>query len=204
MVNMEKTTEQIILETAQKHFVQKGFAATRMQEIADEAGINKAMLHYYFRSKDKLYSEIVEKTLGVILPKLAAAISDEGAFWEKVEKIVDTYLATILDNPGMPFFIMSELSQKKERFIIEINKQAAHFPIFESFIQQIYIEMKEGRIREMPPIHLMLNLMGMIIFPFMARPMLHTILGIPEDVFQHLMSERKEVIMDFLRNALKI
>jgi TetR/AcrR family transcriptional regulator len=201
---MEQDTELRILNTARKHFIQKGFSATRMQEIADEAGINKALLHYYFRSKEKLYQEIVSRTLQKAIPRFISAMAMKGSFWEKTERLVDTYISTILENPDLPIFIMSELSQKKESFIEELKKQASDFKDVQSFIQLMLEEMAAGNIRNIPPAHLMLNIMGMTVFPFMAKPVFSTIFEISEEDFTELMEERKTVIMHFLKSALLV
>ena len=200
---MKENTENTILEVARKQFVQNGFAATRMQEIADEAGINKAMLHYYFRSKEKLYHEIVVYTLGFFFPKIAEAMEAEGSFWDKTERIVDTYIKTLLEHPEIPIFIMSELSQERDQFIKELKKGSAHFPSLQTFFMQMTDEMNAGKIKEIPPIHLILNILGMTVFPFIAKPMFRTIFDFDNSAFESLMRERKDVIITFLRNALK-
>lgn len=175
-----------------------------MQEIADEAGINKAMLHYYFRSKEKLYHAIVIETLGQIIPKLAAALKQEGSLWERIERVVNTYIDTLVDNPDIPFFIMSELSQKRERFVLELKQRAQYFPAIKGLLMQITQEIQAGNIKPIPPLHLILNIMGMTIFPFMAKPVFCTILDFPEQDFGELMEERKVVIVEFLKSALRV
>lgn len=201
---MEKNTEQIILETARKHFVQRGFAGARMQEIADEASINKAMLHYYFRTKEKLYQAVVNETLGLIIPKIAGAMAAEGSFWERTDHLVDTYIQTILKHPDIPIFIMSELSQEKESFVAELKKQATFFPGIQAYMQKIILEMEEGKIRKMPAEHLLLNILGMTVFPFLAKPVFKTVFQVSEKEFNDLMTERKEMIMQFLKRALAV
>jgi TetR/AcrR family transcriptional regulator len=201
---MAKNTEQIILEVARKHFVQNGFAGARMQEIADEAAINKAMLHYYFRSKEKLYHEIISQTLDTVIPNFAAALKTEGSFWEKAEKVVNTYIEMLIKNPDLPFFIMSELSQKRERFIEELKKRAQFFPAMQSFLRQIMVDIEEGKIRQVAPVHLLLNIMSMCVFPFIAKPVFCTVMELPEAEFEDLMKERVEAILDFLKHALKV
>lgn len=199
---MAKDTEQVILEVARKHFVQRGYAATRMQEIADEAGINKALLHYYFRSKEKLYDGIMTRILDSVMPRFAQAMSVEGDFWTKTENLVETYLQILQKDPDIPIFIMGELSQKQEHFLAEIRKRAHLFPAMQTFMGSMLAAMSEGKIRQMAPAHLLLNIMAMTVFPFMARPLFTTLLAMPAEGFMELMSERKAVIMDFLRHAL--
>lgn len=201
---MAKETENTILKVARKQFIQRGFAATRMQEIADEAGINKAMLHYYFRSKEKLYQEIIGLALDATIPKFAAAMEQEGQLMERVEHVVDIYISTLIEQPDIPIFIMHELSQKRERFVEELKRRARYFPAVQSFMVHMMAEMKAGKIREISPIHLFLNIMGMTVFPFIAKPVFCTVLEVSEQNFEQLMKERKAAIMDFVSAALKL
>ncbi|MEZ4883344.1 MAG: helix-turn-helix domain-containing protein [Chitinophagales bacterium] len=201
---MAKDTEQLILEAARQQFVQNGFAATRMQEIADEAGINKAMLHYYFRTKEKLYQEIIGQILNTVIPQFAKAMEYQGTVMEKIEEVVHTYISVLTEYPDIPFFIMSELSQKRESFIVELKKRAQFSPVILAFMSQMQQEMNEGKIRKIPPVHLLLNILAMCAFPFMAKPIFCNIMNIPENNFDQLMQQRKEVIVDFVRNALEV
>jgi TetR/AcrR family transcriptional regulator len=200
---MAKVTEQEILEIARKYSVNKSFAAARMQEIADEAGINKAMLHYYFRSKDKLYHEIIKQTLNFMIPRLVKAIEYEGNFWEKIERLINTYIDTLTEHPDIPFFVMSELAQKRKRFVEELKNKSAHFPSAQKFMLEMMNEMAQGNIKEFPPIQLFLNIIGMTVFPFMTKPIFQTIFEVSENDFDQLMMQRKKIILDFVKSALK-
>lgn len=200
---MAEDKEQLILEVARKQFVQKGYAATKMQDIAEEAQVNKALLHYYYRSKEKLYHEIIVRTLDKMIPRFAAAMEKEGDFWERLDNLVSSYLELLQAEPDLPIFVMSELSQEQERFISELRKRAHYFPAAHGFVMSMQEEMASGRIRSIPPLHLLLNIMSMTIFPFIAKPIFSTIFNFPQENFMALMAERKEVIMDFLRSALK-
>lgn len=200
---MEKSTEQIILETARKHFVRNGFAATRLQDIADEAGTNKALVHYYFRSKEKLYREIISSILDHVIPKFAAALSSEGALFTRIKRVVNTYIDTLLEQPDIPFFIMAEISQQKNSFMAELDKRSRFFPAIQSFLMEIVAAEERGEIRPIAPIHLLLNLLGMSVFPFIAKPIFSNVLDLPEADFRTLMEERRTVITDFMRRALE-
>ncbi len=204
MVNMEKTTEQMILETARNHFVQYGYGAARMQEIADDAGINKAMLHYYFRSKENLYHEIVIRTLDYLLPRLFKAFKQEGLLFERIENIIDTYIETLIEQPDIPFFVMSELSQKRERFIEELKKRSKHFPPVQSFLAQMAQEMQAGKIKQINPIHLFLNILSMTVFPFIVKPVFCTLFEFSDTAFEQLMLERKPIIMEFIKSSIEL
>ncbi len=199
---MKNNKETLIIEVARRHFVQRGFAATRMQDIADEAGVNKALVHYYFRSKEKLYQEIIIQTLDKMVPRLAAAMRTQGSFWEKVEGIVSSYVSLLLEEPDTPFFIMSELSQKQERFLSELKKRAQFFPAIQEFVVSMHQEMEAGNIKKVPPFHVMLNIMSMTVFPFIAKPIFCTIFDFSEADFNTIMKERTGIIMQFLKAAL--
>lgn len=200
---MQESTELHILNTARKHFVRKGFAGTRMQEIADEAKINKALLHYYFRSKAKLYEEVIDATLNTLIPSLVAAMGQSGSFAERLKRIIEAYITKLIKHPDIPIFIISELSQRQENFIGKIKKRTEFIPAVQSFILQMSIEMEEGIIRKMPPMHLFLNIVGLIVFPFIAKPIFQTVLNVEQNEFEDLMRERKEVVMEFVVAALK-
>lgn len=201
---MLNDTEQIILATARKHFLQKGYAGARLQEIADEAGINKAMLHYYFRSKDKLYEEITKQILDEVIPRFTAALGGERSFWEKIELLINTYTTMLLEQPDIPFFIMSELSQKRENFVKELKNRSEQFPVVQGFMMQMMQEMAQGKIRTIPPHQLFLNIVSMSVFPFLAKPIFGTLFDISDGDFQNLMIERKAIILEFVKNALRV
>ena len=197
-----KSAEQNILDTARTHFVKHGYAGARMQAIADEAGINKALLHYYFRSKADLYDRIVEDVLDTIVPRIGAAIAEEGDFWARVERVVDVYVDTLLEHPDIPVFIMGELSQKREEFVAKIRARMLPFEATAEFVAQIGHEMEAGNLRSVAPHQLMLSVIGMVVFPFMAKPIFQTLMQYDEESFRELMIERKSFVMGFLKHAL--
>lgn len=200
---MENSTEDIILQTARAHFLRNGFAGTRLQDIADEAGINKALLHYYFRSKEKLYQQIITSILDTVIPKLSAALDTPGTVMDRVAVIVNTYIDTLSEQPDIPFFILSEVSQEKESFMAELHKRAHYFPPLLSFLQQVMEEQEQGKIRAISPIHLLLNVIGMCVFPFIAKPIFSNVAQLPEADFSTLMQERRTVIVEFVQRALR-
>lgn len=201
---MPVDNEQKILTEARKQFVQKGFAGVRLIDIATEVGTTKAMVHYYFRTKKNLYDQITGNVLDQLMPKLAGAMSTDGPVLVKIEGMVNTYISLLTEQPDIPFFIMSELSQKRENFILELKKRAHYFPVIQVFFQEIQAEMKAGTIRKMDPVHLLLNVVSMSVFPFMAKPVFSNLLDIPDAGFAMLMQQRKTVILDFVKQALRV
>lgn len=197
-------TENKILEAARKVFVRKGMAGARMQEIADEAGINKALLHYYFRSKDKLFQKIFESTLDEIAFNVKGALKSECSIFEKLEQFIGAYTKVIMANSYLPMFVLNEMNQNPER-LQKILRERELIGEFLEFITQFSYEINNGKIRPIHPSHLMLNIMGLIIFPFAVRPtvepMLKEHIGLD---YESLLAERKQVVYDFIYNALKI
>ena len=199
-----KNTEEVILEAAKRIFQQKGYAGTRMQEVADAAGINKAMLHYYFRSKEKLFRMILTQAMSTVSPMLLSAISSEKDVMGKMEDLVHGYLRILRSQPHLPLFIVHELSQNQGAFIRENIDRAAHGPAALGFFQQVMDETEAGKIRPINPVSLMMNVMSMIVFPFIARPMMQTLSEVTDRDFDQLMNDRAEEIISFVRAAIRV
>lgn len=162
-------TEEKILEAAQTVFIKKGMDGTRMQEIANEAGINKALLHYYFRSKQKLFEAIFTKAFRNFFPNITAMIHSELPVEEKLGLFIDKYISLLIRNPFLPSFILKEIHRDPE-FLASVIKSQGIDPndLFVMFKK----EMDAGRIREMEPRELLINILGLCIFPFAAKPLM--------------------------------
>lgn len=161
----EITTEQKIMDAAEHVFLDEGFSGARMQHIADRAGINKAMLHYYFRSKDKLFELVFRHKMKQFIPQIEAALNEANIpFIEKVDRFVLAYLTMLQKNPRLPIFILSTIHRNPELVnSIDIKLGA-------EIIRLMEIEIQEGRIKKVDTHQFMLTLVGMCLFPFIARP----------------------------------
>lgn len=204
MVKKKKSisTEQKILETARKVFLTRGMVGARMQDIADEAGINKAMLHYYFRDKDKLFETVFLEEAQKFFPKIKMIFESEQPLEEKVRRFVDEYINEMLENPYLPWFVMNEINRDPDRFMQKIwSKKEAPDP--SNFLAQIEREVRKGTIKKISPLHLLMNLLSMTIFPFIARPMMLRNLHLDEMQFRATMEQRKKEIPAFLMAAIK-
>ncbi len=120
----DQTTEEKILVASKKIFLTKGLDGARMQDIADEAGINKAMLHYYFRSKDKLFEHIFTEVAGHFLPKIIAILASEKTVFEKIETFCNEYINQVIQTPYVPIFILNEINKQPEAFL---KKEKEHW-----------------------------------------------------------------------------
>jgi len=198
----DKDTELRIFEAARKIFHAKGLDGARMQEIADEAGINKAMLHYYFRSKDKLFGSIFEEDFKEFFKRLAELISADLPLLEKIEFFVENYLELILQNSYIPAFILSEIHHNPERIkniFLEKGIKAEQI-----FMDDIKTAISLGIIRPIDPRQLIVNIIGLCIFPIVAKPILCTMLSFDEEGYRNFIEERKKEVARFVINSIKI
>ncbi|QLE00042.1 TetR/AcrR family transcriptional regulator [Galbibacter sp. BG1] len=195
-----KGTDQKILEAAKKIFILKGYAGARMQEIADEANINKSMLHYYYKSKDVLFSKIMEQAIVLLAPKFIEAISGDFSVIEKLQRLVVTYINTISKHPHIPLFMLHELSQNRVHLSSKLKKHMKT-PL-ENFAEEIKQEQKKGIIKKVPVNQLILTVMSLIVFPFVAEPIFKNVLEISEKTYRKMMMERKEIVLDLLKTNL--
>ena len=118
--NTEQDTERRIMEAAARVFMQKGRLGASMQDIADEAGINRTLLHYYFRNKEKLFDTIFEKLFSKLLPAVVQALSSDLPFLEKIEIFAETYANLLNENPFLPVFVFQEISLNPDRLVKRI------------------------------------------------------------------------------------
>lgn len=201
---MELSTEEKILQAAKEVFTQKGYAAARTQEIADRAGVNKGLLQYYFKgnSKEKLFKAIFEEAFLKLSARINLIFESEDSLEHKLELVVDAYFDLLLSNPNLPGFVMNELHTNTHAFVEEImSKPSRPNPL--PLIMQITEEAAQGKIRPVNPIHLVLNVLSMCVFPFVARPLFQRLVNIDDEAFLQMMRLRKAEIMDFVKHAIK-
>ncbi|MCG8699089.1 MAG: TetR/AcrR family transcriptional regulator [Bacteroidales bacterium] len=197
----KRDTEQKILDAARIVFYKKGMHGTRMQEIANTAGINKALLHYYFRSKEKLYHRILEDAVGMLASGIREAALGKGSFLDKIKLIIKVYGETFSEHPYLPSFFLNEMNQNPD-FLKDLILEKSNID-FEPFFQQIIMEMEQGRINYTNPLHLFINVLAIIIFPYAAKPLVSQIMnekmGVNYDI---LMKGRDEAVFEFIKNAI--
>ena len=113
----DRTAEQRILVSAREIFHKRGFEGARMQEIADKAGINKALLHYYFRSKEKLFDAVFDEALKALLPKVKELLNAELPLFDKIKYFTENYITLLMKNMYLPVFVINEMYQNPEKFV---------------------------------------------------------------------------------------
>ncbi|HRD81498.1 MAG TPA: TetR family transcriptional regulator [Saprospiraceae bacterium] len=189
----DRSTEEKIKDAARVVFHTKGFAATRTRDIAEAAGLNLALLNYYFRSKEKLFDIIMMETMMGFMGGMMFVFNDEeSSFEEKVEKTVSSYIDLLIKEPQIPLFIMNELQRNPAGLAGKLNIKSV---LLNSVFARQYQEVMNRRGGE--PLHIMqfvMSLMGLLVFPFMGRPMLKIIGDLNDEKFVTMMKERKKLV----------
>ena len=194
----DASAEDKIKAAAKKIFTQKGFAGTRTRDIAEEAGINLALLNYYFRSKQKLFDIIMLENFRHFIHGISIEVFDEKATIEqKLEKVIAAYIDFLSANPDLPLFILNELRGNPHSISKIIDEEVA--PIRAQLFKQLQQNGKSTGIAPMEPLHFIANLVGLTVFPFVARPILQRVTNVSDAKFKQLMQERKRLIPVWLK-----
>lgn len=203
-------TEQRILDAAHAVFVRRGTAGARMQEIAREAGVNQALLHYYFRSKEQLARAAFERAASQLLPAVIEVMGSADALDRKVTRVVSLELDHLSRAPYLPGYIISEVTHHPERarqLIVAMTRgltpDAVRPRVFGVLAKQIDENVAAGRMRAIAPASFMVNLISLCIFPFAARPMLQAMLGFDDAAFAQFIVRRRDDLTSFFLGALR-
>ncbi|PKD44473.1 TetR/AcrR family transcriptional regulator [Rhodohalobacter barkolensis] len=190
------STELKIFEAARDVFQSKGLEGARMQEIADKADINKSMLHYYYRSKEKLFEKVYELSIIKLMPQVASLLNEEMPLDVKLRKFSMKYLELVKANPDIPLFVIHEMNKnpgRLKKFIAkEIGKRV------QPFLDQLKEEREKGNTVNLPPEQIFVNIMAMLVFPFLGRPVLQVIFDMDEEAFSQFIAVREAFMPDYL------
>jgi AcrR family transcriptional regulator len=201
MPKVNSDTEEKIKQAAKKIFLQKGFDGATFKDISEEAQVNTALLNYYFGTKEKLFQEVFDESFFLFIRLIYQIMEQDIPLEVKIYSMVDKYTDLILENPMMPIFIISEIQRNPEKLI-------KHFGIFmqpkDTFLaRQLASEVAKGAIREIDVLQFEMTILGMVLFPFMGRPLMG-LRGIDTDLaFKEFILERKKIIPEMMMAYLK-
>lgn len=167
--------EKKIVETAKQVFMEKGFQNTSMSDIASAVGINRTALHYYFRTKDKIFQAVFGTLVLSFTPKIQDILSGNTPFFEKVDCIIEEYFRIFSENPYLPRFIMGEMNRDAAHLLSVADKMGFEQYI-QTVIQAVEAEMEAGHIRRIPLHVIFLSFISQVTFPFMARKLIYRVL----------------------------
>ena len=196
METQEISTEDKILLAASKVFTEKGFSGTRTRDIADEAGINLALLNYYFRSKEKLFEQVMKVKIVLLFGQIIPIVTNQKtSLDEKIDLATEKYFEILSKNPNLPLFIISEI-QKKNSDI------TTYLPIEKVVKDAHIIKQIQERKPDANPFHFLINYLSMTVFPFVARPILNGFNVMNEVEFKTFVNERRKLIPVWIKAML--
>ena len=201
MKTNNENTEDQILTAAKNVFQRKGMDGSRMQEIADEAGINKAMLHYYYRSKQLLFEAVFKNAYSLLAPQLNKILNDDSSIEDKIRNFTSNYISFISKHPYLPSFIVQEINRNPS-FILKIKANNEAFPNLEKFKKQVAIEIESGTLKPISGEQLFINILSLSIFPFIGSSMIKAIADIDDKSFNQIINDRKTEVANFIINSI--
>jgi AcrR family transcriptional regulator len=204
-------TERRILDAARRVFTARGSAGARMQEIAAEAGVNQALLHYYFRTKELLAHAVFKEAAAKLFPGVMRILGAEVPLETRVEQVVHHYIDTLREHPFLPGFVLGELSFHPERVsmlaaTMGMDGDASRDQrrrMLASLGDELARRAVAGEFRPMTAEQLMVNLASLCVFPFAARPMIATMLDFDQAAWERFLDARRVDLPEFILNSLR-
>lgn len=190
-------TEAHIKETAKKVFLKEGRYNATTQEIADAAGVNRTLLHYYFRSREVLLEKVLLEGQMEFRQKMSENVGKELPFKERISRFIDVWMEHTLQYPYLDAYLVTQMHTGNllENLELQTKNNAGDKA---RFFKEMEAEMKAGRISQMEPIQFLLNLISMVSYPLIMRPLMEKALSINKKSYNKVIAERKEAIMSCL------
>lgn len=206
---LDADTESRILDAAHTVFLRRGTAGARMTEIAREAGVNHALLHYYFRSKQRLAEAVFRRAIGQFFPVMIGILGSDAPIEEKVRRVAAAQIDMLLQNRDLPGYLLAELNHYPERASQLLSTMAGTSPsnvrtrLFGTLGEQLEEAAQRGMLQPIDPQAFVLNLVSMVVYPFAARPLVMAIMGLDDAAFDAMMNRRKAELPAFFLAALR-
>ena len=203
-IKSEQSMEQSILETAERLFLEKGFALTSTTEIAKEVGCNQALVHYYFRTKDNLFNTIFETKFRLFVQHVFELENMESlSFADKLKHIIESHFDMLRENSRLPLLIINEFSRKPEQVKILTSKlKTIPQKLMEKMNAELETEIAEGRFRPITMMDLILSVVSLNISLFILLPIASEIISINDVQREFVVNHRREEHVKLILNSL--
>ncbi|MDR0659374.1 MAG: TetR/AcrR family transcriptional regulator [Prevotellaceae bacterium] len=189
----ELKTEELILEAAEKVFINKGFAATKTTEIAKEAGVTHAMLHYYFRTKENLFNIVFQNKVQLLANSFFSVVHQDKSFTEIIGSAIEHHFDFIKENPELGLFIINEINSNEKNSKIWSDIAV---PIFSNAVssikQMIDTEVQKGTIRPIDPVDFVQTVVSLNIFPFISKPLFKNLRHVSDKEYEKFSEQQKK------------
>jgi len=204
-IKNEQSMEQAILETAERLFLEKGFASTSTTQIAKAVGCNQALVHYYFRTKDNLFNTIFESKFKLFFQKIFDTTQLENmSFTDKIKHIVETHFDLLAENPKIPILILNELARQPEQ--IKVLRDKLHTlpeKLFSLMNRELEIEIEAGRIKKIQFVDIVVTIVSLNVALFTMLPVASSVIQLTEEqqkfMMAHRRSENVNVVLSYLK-----
>jgi TetR/AcrR family transcriptional regulator len=191
-------TEQHIKNTAKKVFFQKGLLNATTQQIADEAGVNRALINYYFRSRDQLFKTVLEEAIHETRSKVDSIFNSDEPFKTKISKYLDVFIDRNAEFPYIQNFIFTEIMQDREKMKEHFSRKRSH--MLKHIVPPLKAEIAGGNMAPVDPEHFIVNMMSMCSYPLIAKPFIQNMFSYDDKMYKKFLQERKQVIYKVLFN----
>lgn len=198
MIKELTETEILIKETAKKVFFSKGHINASAKEIAEEAGVNRALVHYYFRSIDSLFNLVLEETMRGITSKIGSIFGSDHDLRTKIIAFLDAFIDEASEYPYLETFLVTEMAKNPEK-VVELHPKNAD-ELKEIINKQLQKEIEAGTMPAIKIDHFMVNLLSMCNYPLIAKPVIQTLFGYDENGYKSFLKERKKVVYKAIFN----
>lgn len=188
-------TELLIKETAKNIFFAKGHIQATTQEIAAEAGVNRALINYYFRSRDILFEKVLDETMAELHHKIEGIFSSDDSLFEKVNRFVDTFIDQNIGYPYLENFLITEMVKNPEKIKRFQPHDEQREGIKTLIGNQLEEEIAAGLMAPITMEHFMVNLMSLCSYPLLAKPMVQGLFAFDEKAYRAFLLERKHVVL---------
>ncbi len=204
-IKPDYSTEQLILESAEKLFLEKGFALTTTTEIARVAGCNQALVHYYFRSKEKLFAAVFEKNARFFVTSLFQVQDENLPFEEKLKRKIELHFDWLRANPRLPFLFFNELIANPAR-LASLAQSLKEIPmsVIRPMQAELESEIAKGNIRPITAYDLIISMFSLNVMLFLASPIFRTLADFPDDEFEKFIDHRKKENVLIILRSLKV
>ncbi|HLZ16453.1 MAG TPA: TetR/AcrR family transcriptional regulator [Cyclobacteriaceae bacterium] len=191
-------TETLIKETAKRVFFQKGLINATTQQIADEAGVNRALINYYFRSRDQLFKAVLKDAVDETRSKVDAIFNSDEPFKKKISRYLDVFIDRNAQFPYIQNFIITEIMQDPEKMKEHFSRKRNH--LMKHIVPPLKEEIEKGHIAPIDPEHFIVNMMSMCSYPLVAKPFIQNMFSYDDKMYKKFLQERKRVIYKVLFN----
>ncbi|MFH6983903.1 TetR/AcrR family transcriptional regulator [Marinoscillum luteum] len=192
MGSADVQTEKLIKDKAKVLFFQKGYLNATTQEIADEAGVNRALIHYYFRSREQMMDTLLDEALVEKKEKVRKILTADLPFREKIANYIETMVDHGLTYPYLDNFIISETARYPDKVRAFCSRDSIKST--DLIQEQLEEEIAAGRMVPISPQDFMVNLAALCNYPILAKPVLKTIYGMTDTTYREFLNERKQTI----------